>query len=195
MPVIFPTHCCYRDSFGNQEAETLTEFYQCSFIVKHATVVWDACINGPWTQWLSLWCFVSWSSVWRLPHEIKWFHESCCHLNSNTRPFERMAPHRSTLATGASRLRRLWQDNSWSRWGLTLTSASSFAFYASACWTKEERSIRKSYSSTPIQKHNRSTPPLLHVQVNISKGPSELIADITKKKKKTEQRDINWHWR
>lgn len=125
--------------------------------------------------------------LWRLPHEIKWFHESCCHLNSNTRPFERMEPQRSTSATGASDRTTAGLDE-----GLLwpLPHLSPFTLQPVGKKTEALENLIPLHLSKSTTDR---TPPPLHVQVSISKGTSELIADINLKK--TEQRAIKLHWR
>lgn len=185
MPVIFTTHCCYGVSIGNHEAETLIEFYQCSFIVKHTTVVWDACINSPWTQQLSLWCFVSWSSVCAV-----------FHMNSNgsTRVAAIWTPVRGLskgwrlndppqpqgpVVSGACDRTTAGLDE-----GLLWPLPHLSPFTLQPVGKGNEITIRKSFSSTHIYQHKRwmKINPLtpLNVQVSISKGPSELTADSIK---------------
>lgn len=109
----------------------------------------ETCINGPWTQQLQLWCWeicpVSLpSSTWK---RLALQDSQVSELRFDD--LKRTETHRSTSATGASPLKRLWQVHSCSRWGLTLTSASSFSFYASVCQRGNTTTIRKPLYTNP----------------------------------------------
>lgn len=76
------------------------------------------------------------------------------------RSYSRFKCH-DRLQPRVSHLKRLRLDPSWHRWGLTLTSASSFSFYALACWKQNrweqwDDTLLFEYKSQCFQPHQFS---------------------------------------
>lgn len=179
MLLIFPTHCSYTASFGNQEAETLN-FISVHLLLNtrqlfemHVSIVHEhsSCRSGVlWASPVS-----RSSSTWNemvprelLRSELQYEAFRWC-LNDPPQPQEPVVSggcDRTTAGLDEGLLR-------------PLPHLSPFTLQPVE---EEEITIRKSYSSVPIQKHAPCTSQ--HFQGTIS------IADILKKK----ERDIKLHW-